>query len=65
MFSFRFFFRQEDIEDLRERMRIESGLIVVGGADGNLRISKRKRKMEGITQSIVDRCIIVSQIFKI
>ncbi|CAG9772473.1 unnamed protein product [Ceutorhynchus assimilis] len=48
----------EDMEDLRERMRITTGLIVVGSADNNLIVSKKKRKQEGITQSIVDRCII-------
>lgn len=47
------------MEDLRERMRIETGLIVVGSADNNLIVSKKKRREEGITQSIVDRCIIV------
>ncbi|KAL1508927.1 hypothetical protein ABEB36_003746 [Hypothenemus hampei] len=49
---------QEDLDDLRERMRIETGLIVVGSADNNLIISKKKRREEGITQSIADRCII-------
>ncbi|XP_066262059.1 KAT8 regulatory NSL complex subunit 3-like isoform X3 [Euwallacea similis] len=49
---------QEDVEDLRERMRIETGLIVVGSADNNLIVTKKKRRKEGITQSIVDRCII-------
>lgn len=49
---------QEDMEDLRERMRIETGLIVVGSADNNLIVTKKKRREEGITQSIVDRCII-------
>lgn len=48
------------MEDLRERMRVETGLIVVGSGDDNLRISKSKRRAEGITQSIVDRCILVS-----
>ncbi|KYB29296.1 KAT8 regulatory NSL complex subunit 3-like Protein [Tribolium castaneum] len=48
---------QEDMEDLRERMRVETGLIVVGNADDNLRVSKKKKKAEGITQSIVDRCV--------
>ncbi|XP_076268554.1 reduction in Cnn dots 1 [Rhynchophorus ferrugineus] len=48
---------QEDMEDLRERMRVETGFIVVGSADNNLIISKKKKREEGITQSIVDRCI--------
>lgn len=46
------------MEDLRERMKIETGLVVVGSADDYLRVSKGKRKSEGITQSIVDRCIL-------
>lgn len=41
-------------------MRVETGLIVVGSADDHLRINKKKKKSEGITQSIVDRCIVVS-----
>lgn len=52
-------FRQEDMEDLRERMRVETGLIVVGSADDYLRISKKKKKAEGITQNVVDRFIVV------
>nr|CAI5868986.1 unnamed protein product [Callosobruchus analis] len=43
---------QEDLEDLRERMRVETGLIVVGSADDYLRVSKKKKRAEGITQSI-------------
>ncbi|XP_019768295.2 KAT8 regulatory NSL complex subunit 3 isoform X2 [Dendroctonus ponderosae] len=49
---------QEDMEGLRERMRFETGLIVVGSADNNLIINKKKKREEGITQGIVDRCII-------
>ncbi|XP_030764783.1 KAT8 regulatory NSL complex subunit 3 [Sitophilus oryzae] len=48
---------QEDMEDLRERMRIETGFIVVGSADNNLIVSQKKKREEGITQSIVDKCI--------
>ncbi|KAL3279731.1 hypothetical protein HHI36_017240 [Cryptolaemus montrouzieri] len=49
---------QEDMEDLRERMRVETGLVVVGSADNFLRVSKKKKRAEGITQSVVDRCIV-------
>ncbi|XP_050303528.1 KAT8 regulatory NSL complex subunit 3 isoform X7 [Anthonomus grandis grandis] len=49
---------QEDMEDLRGRMRIETGLIVVGSADNNLIVSKKKKREEGITQKIVDKSII-------
>lgn len=41
-------------------MRVETGLVVVGSADNYLRISKKKKRAEGITQSVVDRCIVVS-----
>lgn len=46
-------------------MRVETGLIVVGSADDYLRINKKKKKSEGITQSIVDRCIVVRRFFVI
>lgn len=42
------------------RLRVETGLVVVGGADSHLRLSCQKRHMEGVTQSMVDRCIVVS-----
>ncbi|XP_038070640.1 KAT8 regulatory NSL complex subunit 3-like [Patiria miniata] len=48
---------QDDIENLREHMRAETGLVVVGGADENLRMSKMKKQLDGVTQSMVDRCI--------
>lgn len=54
------FCRQEDVEDFRERMRVENNLIVVGSADDYLRVNKRKKLEEGITQSAVDRIIMVN-----
>ena len=36
-------------------MHVETGLIVVGSADSHLRVSKRKKRLEGITQTMVDR----------
>jgi hypothetical protein len=52
--------RQEVVEDIRERMRVETGLVVVGSADDQLRVGKTKKLMEGVTQSMIDRCILVS-----
>ncbi|XP_074643172.1 KAT8 regulatory NSL complex subunit 3-like [Tubulanus polymorphus] len=47
----------DDIEDLREKMKVENGLVVVGGADDMLRMTKAKKKQETITQAVVDRAI--------
>lgn len=46
-----------DIEDLREKVKAETFLVLVGGADDQLRMCRQKKKLEGITQSIVDRCV--------
>lgn len=52
----------EGLEDMRSRMNIDTGLVVVGSADDQLRMNKTKKRMEGITQNMVDRCILVSQL---
>ncbi|XP_071507362.1 uncharacterized protein [Diadema antillarum] len=49
---------QDSLENLRERMKAETTLVVVGGADDRLRLSKTKKLHEGITQTMVDRCIL-------
>ncbi|CAB0006457.1 unnamed protein product [Nesidiocoris tenuis] len=51
---------KDDLEDLRERLRVESGLVIVGSADDQLRVSKSTLYTEGVTQSMVDHCIVVS-----
>lgn len=50
--------RPDDLEDLREKMMVETSLVIVGTADDYLRISTSKKMLEGITQSMVDRCIL-------
>lgn len=52
----------DGIEDLREKMKAENSLVVIGGADDNLRVSRAKKKQEGITQCTVDRFILVSKL---
>lgn len=41
--------------NIREKMRVETGLVIVGGADDQLRLTSRKKKAECVTQSMVDR----------
>lgn len=41
-------------------MSAQTSLVVVGGADDSLRISKLNRHMEGVTQSMIDNMIVVS-----
>ncbi|KAG8173330.1 hypothetical protein JTE90_012378, partial [Oedothorax gibbosus] len=48
----------DDMEDFRSRIRVETVLVVVGGADDLLRMCPAKMKCESATQSIVDRCIV-------
>ncbi|KAH8232956.1 hypothetical protein KR026_002285 [Drosophila bipectinata] len=49
---------QEEMEGLRERMQSESALVMVGSADDSLRVPKSKRRIEGVTQSMVDAMVI-------
>nr|XP_012222923.1 PREDICTED: KAT8 regulatory NSL complex subunit 3 isoform X1 [Linepithema humile]XP_012222924.1 PREDICTED: KAT8 regulatory NSL complex subunit 3 isoform X1 [Linepithema humile] len=50
--------RADDLEDLRQRIQVQTSLVVVGTADDHLRISTTKKVLEGITQSMVDKCIL-------
>ncbi|XP_055636632.1 KAT8 regulatory NSL complex subunit 3 [Toxorhynchites rutilus septentrionalis] len=49
---------QEEIEFLREKMIAQTSLVVVGSADDCLRVCKSKRKIEGVTQSMVDNMVM-------
>ena len=48
----------DDIEDFRERLPVETGLVIVGSADNNLRMTKRKKRQACVTQSMVDQSIM-------
>ncbi|XP_044593737.1 KAT8 regulatory NSL complex subunit 3 isoform X1 [Cotesia glomerata] len=50
--------RPDDLENVREKLLVESCLVVVGTADDSLRISSNKKISEGISQAMVDRCIM-------
>jgi hypothetical protein len=52
--------RQEVVEDVQEHMRVDTGLVMVGSADDQMRAGKMKKLMEGVTQSMIDWCILVS-----
>ena len=45
-------------QDIREKMTVETGLIIVGGADDQLRLTNKKKRAELVTQTMVDKNII-------
>lgn len=50
----------ENLEEFRSSsFRSATGLVVVGGADGLLRMSHSKQLVEQVLQPMVDRCIVV------
>ena len=52
----------DDVEDLRERLSVETALVIVGGADDGLRLSKKKKKSENVTQCMV-RAFLSGKLF--
>ncbi|KAH7952960.1 hypothetical protein HPB49_002984 [Dermacentor silvarum] len=48
----------DELENFREHMKAVSGLVVVGGADDALHMCALKKRLEGVTQSMVDRCVL-------
>lgn len=49
---------EEEIEFFREKMSAPTSSVVVGSADDYLRVSKTKRRLEGVTQEMVDNMIV-------
>lgn len=49
---------EEEIELFREKISAPTSTVVVGSADDYLRVSKSKRRLEGVTQEMVDNMIV-------
>lgn len=49
---------QEEMESMRDKMQSHTSLVVVGSADDCLRVGKSKRKIEKVTQSMVDNMVM-------
>jgi regulatory NSL complex subunit 3 len=49
---------EEEIEFFREKLTAPTSTVVVGSADDYLRVSKTKRRLEGVTQEMVDNMIV-------
>lgn len=50
---------EEEIETFREKITsAPTSMVVVGSADDFLRVSKKKRRLEGVTQEMVDNMIV-------
>lgn len=49
-----------DLEDMRDKLNVVTSMVVVGGGDDQLRLTKTRKKLDKVTQSMVDKCIMVS-----
>uniref|UniRef100_A0A1L8DJT7 Putative kat8 regulatory nsl complex subunit 3 isoform x2 n=1 Tax=Nyssomyia neivai TaxID=330878 RepID=A0A1L8DJT7_9DIPT len=49
---------QEEIESLRENMIAQTSLVIVGSADDALRVNTKKRRIEKVTQAMVDNMVM-------
>jgi regulatory NSL complex subunit 3 len=49
---------EEEVENFREKLTAPSTIVTVGCSDDFLRVSKKKRQLEGVTQEMVDNMIV-------
>lgn len=49
---------EEEIEHFRGKIAAPTSMVVVGCSDDNLRMSKTKRRLEGVTQEMVDNMVV-------
>lgn len=49
---------EEELETFKEKISVPTSTVIVGSADDYLRMSKSKRRLEGVTQEMVDNMII-------
>lgn len=49
---------QEEIECLRENMIAQTSVVIVGSADDALRVNTKKRRIEKVTQAMVDNMVM-------
>lgn len=49
---------EEEIEFFRAKLTAPTSTVIVGAADDYLRVSKTKRRLEGVTQEMVDNMVV-------
>lgn len=50
------------LENIREKLKVETSLLLIGGADDQLRISHAKKLSCNVTQTMMDRYIMVGSV---
>ncbi|CAG5121519.1 unnamed protein product, partial [Candidula unifasciata] len=48
----------DSLENIREKLKVETSLLLIGGADDQLRVSHAKKLSYDVTQAVVDRFIM-------
>lgn len=49
---------EEEVENFKEKISVPTSTVIVGSADDYLRMDKTKRRLEGVTQEMVDNMIV-------